>query len=82
MRILRALSSLFGRGAQPHRRTAELPAETLETWLGEGRAIQLLDIRDAAAFQQGHLPTARHIPLDRLEQGLSTLDRCRATVLY
>jgi rhodanese-related sulfurtransferase len=82
MRILRALISLFGRGAHPHRRTAELSAETLETWLGEGRAIQLLDIRDAATFQQGHLPTARHIPLDRLEQELSTLDRSQPTVVY
>jgi rhodanese-related sulfurtransferase len=82
MRILRALISLFGRRALRQRRTPELPAETLESWLGEGRAIQLLDIRDTATFQQGHLPTARHIPLDRLEQALSTLDRSRPTVVY
>ncbi len=82
MRALRALMHAFGCGGRQRRRTAELTAPTLERWLTDGRAIQLLDIRDAVAFRQGHLTTARHIPLDRLAQELSTLDRGRATVVY
>jgi len=82
MRMLRALMNPFGRGARRRRRTAELSAATLECWLAEGQAIQLLDIRDAVTFQQGHLPNARHISPDRLEQELSTLDRSQPTVVY
>jgi rhodanese-related sulfurtransferase len=54
----------------------------LSQWLWEGRQVQLLDIRDAAAFREGHLPGAQPLPLDRLEAVLAALDRSRATVVY
>jgi rhodanese-related sulfurtransferase len=82
MRMLRALMDRLGRGAARGGRTPELSAAALRQWLAEGREIQLLDIREAAAFRQGHLPGACHVPLDRLEQELSRLARGRATVVY
>jgi rhodanese-related sulfurtransferase len=82
MRMLRVLIDQLGRRAARRARTPELSAAVLRQWLAEGRGIQLLDIREAAAFRQGHLPGARHVPLDRLEQELSRLERGRATVVY
>jgi rhodanese-related sulfurtransferase len=82
MRMLRDLMDRFGRRAVRRAWTEALYAETLQQWLAERREVQLLDIRDAAAFRQGHLPGARHVPLDRLDQELSRLDRGLATVVY
>jgi hypothetical protein len=57
-------------------------APVLARWLAEGRPVQILDIRGRKAFREGHLPGARHLPLDRLEQQLPTVDRGCATVVY
>ena len=43
-------------------RPARLPAEKLESLLGEGEAV--VDIRPAAAFAQGHVPGTLGIPLN------------------
>jgi rhodanese-related sulfurtransferase len=60
----------------------EVSAELLKQRLASGQAIQILDIRNAAAFQQGHLPDARHLPLERLLQELASLDPSLPTVVY
>ena len=39
--------------------------------------LQLVDVREAAEVAAGAAPTARHIPLGRLQQELSGLDRQR-----
>jgi rhodanese-related sulfurtransferase len=62
--------------------TLEVTAAELARWLAEGRALQILDIRDAAAFQAGHLPGARRLPLDRLAEESARLDQGQATVVY
>jgi rhodanese-related sulfurtransferase len=82
MRMVRELMDRFGRRAVRRAWTETLSAETLQQWLAERREVQLLDIRDTAAFRQGHLPGARHVPLDRLDRELSRLDRGLATVVY
>jgi phage shock protein E len=64
------------------RREMGVSAGELERWLTEGRPLQVLDIREAAAFRAGHLPRALHLPLDRLEQDWNLLDPKLMTVVY
>ena len=64
------------------RRVTGVSAAELERWMTEGRPLQVLDIRDAAAFRAGHLPHALHLPLDRLKQDWKTLDPSLTTVVY
>jgi rhodanese-related sulfurtransferase len=82
MSMVRELMDRFGRRAVRRAGTETLAAETLQQWLAERREIQLLDIRDPAAFRQGHLPGARRVLLERLGEELSELDRGLATVVY
>ena len=42
----------------------------------------LLDVRDRAAFAEGHIPGARSLPLDELEQRAATLDPDRQYTAY
>ena len=44
--------------------------------------LQLVDIRQAAEYQTGHLPGARHIPVGELEERLAELDPALPTVVY
>ena len=56
------------------------PAEAKE--LIDGGA-QLVDVRTAEEFAGGHLPGARHVPLDELDgSAASDLDRSRPVVIY
>jgi len=57
-------------------------ASLLSQWLAEGRPVQILDIRGPEAFRNGHLPGARHLPLERLEERLAALDLGQPTVVY
>lgn len=66
----------------PARRTPEITAAELARWLDEGRSVQLLDLRDASAFDEGHLPGAIRAPADRLRETAVALDRGAATVVY
>ena len=71
---------LWGRRRQD--RISAVTAAELARWLAEGRVLQLLDIRDAAAFQSGHLPGARPLRPDRLEEELARLDQGLTMVVY
>jgi rhodanese-related sulfurtransferase len=80
-----AMRGLWKRVADRYRRrdrVREVSGEMLERWLADRPAIQLLDIRAAAAFHCGHLPGARHLPLERLPQEMASLDRSVPTVVY
>lgn len=48
--------------------------QQLQSWLEAGDAVPL-DVRSREAFEQGHLPAARHLNLDRfsLDQGVDVL---------
>jgi rhodanese-related sulfurtransferase len=65
------------------RRSARaLSAAALAEWLAAERPVQILDLRPEAAFEQEHIPGARPLAMDRLEEELADLDRGCATVVY
>lgn len=47
--------------------TTRITAATLRRWLGDGRELALLDVRDGGPFARGHLLLASNLPLARLE---------------
>ena len=49
-------------------------AEPLRRMLGGRLAPRLLDVRSREEFAHDHLPAARNIPIEDLEQGLAELD--------
>lgn len=60
-----------------------LPAGELRSWLADGDAVQVVDVREVGETKVGGMiPGARHIPLPRLVDQLDTLDPARPTVVY
>jgi rhodanese-related sulfurtransferase len=57
-------------------------AEELRSWLADGRPVQLVDIRGEAAYREGHLAGARHLPVERLAEARDLLDVAAVTVVY
>jgi rhodanese-related sulfurtransferase len=45
-------------------------------------SVTLLDVRPALEYRQGHIPDARSIPVEELEQRLAELPRDREVVAY
>src|SRR5262249_59960073 len=43
--------------------------------------LQVIDVRRAGEYADGHVPGARHVPLDRLEAEAADLDPSRATAV-
>jgi len=64
------------------RRVTEIQGSALAELLAAGKMLQLVDIREEAAFRAGHLPGAHHIPLHSLKQNLTALDPGQPTVVY
>ena len=52
----------------------QIPVDELESRMREADAFQLLDVRQATEFRDGHVPVARNIPLRELEARLDELD--------
>ncbi|MBV8600510.1 MAG: MBL fold metallo-hydrolase [Candidatus Eremiobacteraeota bacterium] len=48
----------------------------------EERGVQLVDVRRPAEWSAGHMPSAVHIPLNRLLSSLETLDKDRPVAAY
>ena len=62
-----------------------LTAEELSAWIiRDQRDYELVDIRDAAEYDNGHIPGARHVPLRALmaDQSLASLPVGRKVVVY
>lgn len=59
-----------------------ITAQELEKKLADGLPLQLLDVRTAQEYEQGHLPLARLCPLDELREHVDELDPERETVVY
>src|SRR5437870_1208946 len=55
--------------------------EQLRRLLAEG-GVTLLDVRPALEYRQGHIPSARSIPVDELARRLAELPREREVVAY
>ncbi len=53
--------------ANPTIGTLELPAETVKGFIADGEELALLDVREEAAFSEGHLLLASNLPTSRLE---------------
>lgn len=58
------------------------PPQELARRLAEGHEILLLDVRGVHEWEIAHLPGARILPLERLAEGLSTLDSAQETLVY
>ena len=50
--------------------------------VGELDNAQLIDVRTAVEYETGHVPGARHVPLEELQDAAGELDRDRPVVIY
>jgi rhodanese-related sulfurtransferase len=48
----------------------------------EKKDLQLIDVRTAAEYAQGHLAKAKLIPLQELDQRLAEIDKSKPVLLY
>ncbi|HKY50877.1 MAG TPA: MBL fold metallo-hydrolase [Candidatus Limnocylindria bacterium] len=60
--------------------TQQLDARSVGRLIGEGAA--LVDVRERSEFAAGHVPGARHIPYEQLEQRIGEVPSARALVVY
>src|ERR1700694_2185711 len=60
----------------------ELDPERVAGWLGEGGALQLIDVRESYEREAGHIEGSRHIELDELSAQAATVGRGRPVVFY
>ena len=60
--------------------TQQLDARTAGRLAGEGAPV--LDVRERSEYALGHVPGARHIPYEQLEQRIGELPRERMLVVY
>lgn len=52
----------------------EITAAELENLLKEGKAINLIDVREPDEWQAGHIKEARSIPLSELQERMGELE--------
>ncbi len=52
----------------PLARTEQITVDELAARLREGASLQVLDVRRPGEWQAGHIPSARHLPLNTLPQ--------------
>jgi rhodanese-related sulfurtransferase len=52
------------------------------TWIQEKKDLQLIDVRTAAEYADGHLAKAKLIPLQELEKRLTEIDEGKPILLY
>jgi rhodanese-related sulfurtransferase len=66
------------------RKVSETSAEAVRQKLEAAASgdFTLLDVREPAEYEKGHLPGAVHIPLSRLADRLGELDRSKPLVTY
>ena len=69
-----------GVGDRPAPEVAELDPGELHRELHGGKSLQLIDVRSREEWEITHLPGARLIPLDELDNGIGELDRERPVV--
>lgn len=63
----------------------EIDPEVLEGYIAEGKAgtvFALVDLRDAESFRRSHLPGARSIPYDALEDDEALFRDGRPVIFY
>ena len=50
--------------------------------MGENGSVTIVDIRDPASFQSGHIPNAIHLSDDTVQQFISNTDKEKPLVVY
>jgi hydroxyacylglutathione hydrolase len=71
----------WSRSGRPVRTVPQITVEALRARLGSDAALQVVDVRRAGEYAGGHVPGARHVPLDRLEGEAARLDPSRPTAV-
>jgi glyoxylase-like metal-dependent hydrolase (beta-lactamase superfamily II)/rhodanese-related sulfurtransferase len=59
----------------------QISVDELRAQAAENASLQVIDVRRAPEFADGHVPGARHHPLDRLPHELAGLERARPTAV-
>ena len=50
--------------------------------MGENGSATIVDIRDSASFQSGHIPNAIHLSDDTIQQFISSTDKGKPLIVY
>jgi rhodanese-related sulfurtransferase len=66
--------------AEETAKAMDIPREKAQVLLGEG--AQLVDVRVDHEWDAGHIPGAKHLPLEELAERSDELDPGRPVVLY
>jgi len=67
----------------PTAQILQIPADELRRELNQDPAsVQVVDVRRADEWNHGHIPSALHKPLERVERMLGDLDRTRPIVVH
>ena len=69
----------WDRAGLPLATRPQITADELAARRRESPALQVLDVRRKGEYAAGHVPGARHVPLDRLEREAAGLDASRPT---
>jgi len=69
----------WDRAGLPLRVRPQITVDELAARRRENAGLQVVDVRRQGEYAAGHVPGARHVPLDRLEREASLLDATRPT---
>jgi rhodanese-related sulfurtransferase len=61
---------------------SEIEPELVQQWLAEGRAVELIDVREPYEHEAGHIDGSRHIQLVALSGEAATVAQERPVVFY
>ena len=65
----------------PSANAPRISIDEAKEWI-EGGRVRVLDVRSADDYRNGHIPTALHIPLSRLEGEIAYLPRDKPILTY
>jgi adenylyltransferase/sulfurtransferase len=82
IRELLDLEAFCGAPAEPAEPCPEITPHDLQTWLAEGRAMQIIDVREPDEFATGQIPRARLISLGEIVARRGELDPTQPAVLH
>jgi len=71
----------WDRAGRPLAARPQITVDELAARRREEPGLQVVDVRRKGEFASGHVPGARHLPLDQLERDRAALDRARPTAV-
>jgi adenylyltransferase/sulfurtransferase len=60
----------------------EIQPTQLAARIAHGERLEIIDVREPYEWEIGHIPGARLVPLDHIQQEIPRLDKTRETILY